>query len=117
MEKQIQKKSKSISWYRLFQKIKKQPLHKTRNTTVQVLIDGAMQDCSLIFTDSGKHFYLKPVSAKSRFTDGMSVIRDGDDADDVIRCPHCRKEIATNDDADYFGFPAHCEYCGTKLIR
>ena len=52
MEKQIQKKSKSISWYRLFQKIGKQPLHKTRNTTVQVLIDGAMQDCSLIFTDS-----------------------------------------------------------------
>ena len=61
MEKQIQKKSKSLSWHRLFQKIGKQPLHKTRNTTVQVLIDGAMQDCSLIFTDSGKHFYLKPV--------------------------------------------------------
>ena len=72
MEKQIQKKSKSISWYRLFQEIGKQPFYKTRNTTVQVLIDGAMQDCSLIFTDSGKHFYLKPVSANSRFTDGMS---------------------------------------------
>ena len=34
MEKQIQKKSKSISWYRLFQEIGKQPFYKTRNTMI-----------------------------------------------------------------------------------
>ena len=33
---------KSISWYQLWKRIGKQTLHKTRNTKVQVLIDGEL---------------------------------------------------------------------------
>lgn len=100
---------KALKWLILYVKLGKQPFCKTANTNVLVPIDGTLQDCELVFVESGHGFYLKPVSAKSRFTDGMTVRKDGDDADDVIRCPHCHVEI-------YFGKQAHCEHCGTKLI-
>ena len=35
---------KSISWYQLYKRIGKQTLHKTRNTKVQVLIDGELHN-------------------------------------------------------------------------
>ena len=52
---------KSISWYQLYKRIGKQILHKIRNTKVQVLIDGELKDCALIFTNNGSDFYLEPV--------------------------------------------------------
>lgn len=107
---------KALKWFTLYEKIGEQPFYKTAGTNVQVLIDGTLQNCELVFVENGHGFYLKPVSVKSRFTDGMTVRKDGDDADDVIRCPHCNAEIGTNDNLDYFGKPTHCEHCGTKLI-
>ena len=52
---------KSISWYQLYKRIGKQTLHKTRNTKVQILIDGELKECALVFTNSGNYFHLKPV--------------------------------------------------------
>ena len=52
---------KSISWYQLYKRIGKQTLHKTRNTKVQVLIDGEFKECALIFTNNGNDFHLEPV--------------------------------------------------------
>ena len=52
---------KSISWYQLYKRIGKQMLHKTRNTKVQVLIDGELKECALVFTNNGSDFHLEPV--------------------------------------------------------
>lgn len=52
---------KSISWYQLYKRIGKQTLHKTRNTKVQVLINGELKECALVFTNSGSDFHLEPV--------------------------------------------------------
>ena len=52
---------KSISWYALWKRIGKQPMCKTRNTKVQVLIDGELKECALVFTNSGSDFHLEPV--------------------------------------------------------
>lgn len=52
---------KSISWYQLYKRIGKQTLHKTRNTKVQVLIDGELKECALVFTNNGSDFHLEPI--------------------------------------------------------
>ena len=52
---------KSISWYQLWKRIGKQPMYKTQNTKVQVLIDGKLQECALVFTNNGSDFHLEPV--------------------------------------------------------
>ena len=54
-------KKKSISWYQLYKRIGKQMLHKTRNTKVQVLIDGELRECDLVFVNNGSDFHLEPV--------------------------------------------------------
>ena len=50
---------KSISWYQLWKIIEKQPLYKTQNTKVQVLIDGELKECDLVFTNNGSDFNLE----------------------------------------------------------
>ena len=57
-------KKKSISWYQLYKRIGKQMLHKTRNTKVQVLIDGELKECALVFTNNGSDFHLEPVNVR-----------------------------------------------------
>ena len=52
---------KSISWYQLYKRIGKQMLHKTRNTKVQVLINGELKEYALVFTNNGSDFHLEPV--------------------------------------------------------
>lgn len=52
---------KSISWYQLHKRIGKQTLYKTRNTKVQVLINGELKECALVFTNNGSDFHLEPV--------------------------------------------------------
>ena len=52
---------KSISWYQLWKRIGKQPMYKTQNTKVQVLINGELKECALIFTNNGNDFHLEPV--------------------------------------------------------
>ena len=54
-------KKKSISWYQLYKRIGKQTLHKTRNTKVQMRIDGELKECALVFTNNGSDFHLEPV--------------------------------------------------------
>lgn len=50
---------KSISWFALWKRLGKQPLHKTRNTKVQILIGGELKECTLIYTDNGSDFHLE----------------------------------------------------------
>ena len=52
---------KSLSRYQLYKRIGKQMLHKTRNTKVQVLIDGELKECALVFTNNSSDFHLEPV--------------------------------------------------------
>ena len=52
---------KSISWYALWKRIGKQPMYKIQNTKVQVLIDGELKECALVFTNNGSDFHLEPV--------------------------------------------------------
>lgn len=52
-------KRKPITWYQLHKRIGKQTIHKTRNTRVQVLIDGELKECALVFTNNGSDFYLE----------------------------------------------------------
>ena len=52
---------KSISWYQLWKRIGKQPMYKTQNTKVQVLINGELKECALVFTNNGSDFHLEPV--------------------------------------------------------
>jgi phosphatidate phosphatase PAH1 len=54
-------KKRSISWCTLFDKIGKQPIHKTQHTKVQVLINGELKECALVFTDNGSNFHLEIV--------------------------------------------------------
>ena len=60
---------KSISWYQLYKRIGKQTLHKTRNTKVQVLIDGELKECILVFTNNGSDFHLEPVKTVKQVID------------------------------------------------
>ena len=53
---------KSISWYALWKRIGKQPMYKTQNTKVQVLVDGELKECALVFTNNGSDFHLEPVT-------------------------------------------------------
>ena len=52
---------KSINWYQLWKRIGKQPMYKTQNTKVHVLIDGELKECALVFTNNGSDFHLEPV--------------------------------------------------------
>ena len=52
---------KSISWYQLWKRIGKQPMYKTQNAKVQVLIDGELKECDLVFTNNGSNFHLESV--------------------------------------------------------
>lgn len=54
-------KKKSISWYQLHKRIGNQTMYKTQNTKVQVLIDGELKECALVFTNNGSGFHLEPV--------------------------------------------------------
>lgn len=53
---------KSINWYQLYKRINKQTLHKTQNTKVQVLINGKLEECTLVFTNNGSDFHLEPIT-------------------------------------------------------
>ena len=52
---------KPMTWYQLYRRIGKQTIHKTRNTRVQVLIDGRLRECALVFTNNGSDFHLEIV--------------------------------------------------------
>ena len=52
---------KSISWYQLWKRIGNQTMYKTQKTKVQVLIDGELKECALVFTNNGSDFHLEPV--------------------------------------------------------
>ena len=56
--------SKTLNWYQLYKKIGRQTIRKTRNTKVQVLIDGELKECVLVFTNDGEEFHLEPVEKK-----------------------------------------------------
>lgn len=56
-----QYKKKSVTWYQLWKKIGKQPTYRTRNEKVEVLIDGELKECALVFIDNGSNFRLEIV--------------------------------------------------------
>ena len=45
----------------LWKRIGNQTMYKTQNTKVQVLIDGELKECALVFTNNGSDFHLEPV--------------------------------------------------------
>ena len=51
--------TKSITWAKLWRRIGKQPIRKTQNKKVEILIDGELKECALVFTDSGSKFHLE----------------------------------------------------------
>lgn len=53
--------TKSITWAKLWRRIGKQPAYKTQNKKVEILINGELKECTLIFTDSGSNFHLEIV--------------------------------------------------------
>ena len=57
---------KSIRCYALWKRIGKQPMYKTQNIKVQVLINGELKECALVFTNNGSDFHLEPVGIESR---------------------------------------------------
>lgn len=52
---------KPITWFSLYKRIGKQTIHKTRNTKVQVLVNGELKECALVFTNNGSDFHLEIV--------------------------------------------------------
>lgn len=52
---------KAITWYRLYEKIGKQTIYKTQKTKVQVLVNGELRECALVFTNNGSDFHLEIV--------------------------------------------------------
>lgn len=56
-----QYKKKSVTWYQLWKKIGKQPTYRTRSEKVEVLIDGELKECALVFIDNGSNFRLEIV--------------------------------------------------------
>lgn len=63
----MKKANKPISWYQLLRRIGKQTVYKTRNTRVQVMVDGELKDCKLVFTDSGNNFHLELIDDRRRW--------------------------------------------------
>ena len=54
-------RTKSITWAKLWRRIGKQPIRKTQNKKVEILIDGELKECALVFTDNGSNFHLEIV--------------------------------------------------------
>lgn len=54
-------KRKPITWCQLYKRIGKQPIRKTQNARVQVLINGELKECALVFTNNGSDFHLEIV--------------------------------------------------------
>ena len=52
-------KLKSITWAKLWRRIGKQSAYKTQHTKVEILIDGKLKECALVFTDNGSKFHLE----------------------------------------------------------
>ena len=52
---------KYIDTYELWYDDPDDPIYKTQNTKVQVLIDGELKECALVFTNNGSDFHLEPV--------------------------------------------------------
>lgn len=50
---------KPISWYQIYKRIGKQPMRKTTNTKVQVLVNGELRECALVFSNNGSDFHLE----------------------------------------------------------
>ena len=59
--------NKSISWYALWKRIGKQPMYKTQNTKVKVIIDGELKECALVFTNNGSDFHLELVGKVQKY--------------------------------------------------
>lgn len=53
--------TKSITWEKLWRRIGKQSIYKTQNKKVEVLVNGELKKCALVFTDNGQNFHLEVV--------------------------------------------------------
>lgn len=57
----IIKERNPITWEKLWKQIGKQPIYKTQNKNVEILINGELKECALVFTESGANFHLEIV--------------------------------------------------------
>lgn len=51
---------KSITWYKLWQRIGKQLLRDTKGKKVEFHMDGVKYEIALVFTDNGSKWHLEP---------------------------------------------------------
>ncbi len=59
-------KNKPITWLKLWQRLGKQPLCKTKGKYVKVYKDGIIWYCELVFDHNGSDFYLVPIKVAER---------------------------------------------------
>lgn len=52
---------KPITWYALCQRIGKQTIHDARTKYVEVMIDGSLRQCKLVYSKNGKDWFLEPI--------------------------------------------------------
>lgn len=48
-----------MTWLQLYKRIGVQPLKRTRGKKVQVLINGELKECKLVYTHNGSDFHLE----------------------------------------------------------
>lgn len=58
---------KSITWLALWKRIGKQPLFRTQHSKVQVLVNGKLKECALVYTNKGTKFHLEPVERNNNY--------------------------------------------------
>lgn len=51
---------KSITWFKLWQRIGKQPLRDTRGKKVEFFMNGVKYEVALVFTHNGSNWHLEP---------------------------------------------------------
>ena len=47
-----------MTWFQLWEKIGKQPLHITQHKDVTIMIDGMDYKCKIVYTDNGNSWHL-----------------------------------------------------------
>lgn len=67
-----------MTWLQLWKRIGKQTIKKTQNTKVNVLINGKLKECKLVFTNSGADFHLEPIemSLKERAELKQKIVKE-----------------------------------------
>lgn len=78
----------SITWYKLWKRLGKQPTYKTQHNKVKIKIGGSFYDCGIVYDDNGSGFHLEPIE-NIQIERGMRV------GDIVAACEYVGCDILT----------------------